>query len=439
MPGQESNELSERELDILKLVATGASNKEIARKLFISSNTVKVHLRNIFTKIGAASRTEAAMYAVRKGLVDESLVVSPEGTIKFPPGLEANTDLSSSTKPNNPTVIRYLGLFGAVLVTVLIITIAFTSGKLFPSNAPVIPTPTQRVQWFELPGLPTPRHGLAVVSYDNRIYAIGGASAQGSTNVVESYEPQANSWTELAEKPTAVSDICAGVLGGLIYVPGGRLSSGAPTTTMEIYDPSNNTWSSGTALPKPLSAYGLAVFEGQIYLFGGWDGNQILNEALMFDPGENAWTEIQPMPTARSYPAVVVSGNKIFVIGGWDGHQAISVNEVYLPDSTNPGSQWIQATALPAGRYGMAAVNLANIIFIIGGIGPENNLTTIAMIPEESLWGQIDNPLVQDWAFLGATNIGTRFYVLGGETKDGLSTQMWSYQTLFTISLPIVR
>ena len=66
----ELNQLSEREREILKLVATGATNQQIAGNLGISINTVKVHVRNIFGKIGAASRTEATLVAMRAGLVE---------------------------------------------------------------------------------------------------------------------------------------------------------------------------------------------------------------------------------------------------------------------------------------------------------------------------------------------------------------------------------
>ncbi len=61
--------LTERETDVLRLLALGKANKEIAAELFISETTVKTHVSNILMKLGVPSRTQAALYAVRIGLV----------------------------------------------------------------------------------------------------------------------------------------------------------------------------------------------------------------------------------------------------------------------------------------------------------------------------------------------------------------------------------
>lgn len=61
--------LTERELYVLRLVASGASNQEIAEKLCISINTVKSHLKNILEKLQLQNRTQAAAYALQHGLV----------------------------------------------------------------------------------------------------------------------------------------------------------------------------------------------------------------------------------------------------------------------------------------------------------------------------------------------------------------------------------
>ncbi len=61
--------LSERELEVLRLAAKGISNKDIAEQLFLSPRTVQVHLGNIFSKLGVASRTEAVLYGLKRGLL----------------------------------------------------------------------------------------------------------------------------------------------------------------------------------------------------------------------------------------------------------------------------------------------------------------------------------------------------------------------------------
>jgi DNA-binding NarL/FixJ family response regulator len=61
--------LSARETEILKLVAVGKSNSDVARELSLSENTVKFHLKNIMQKLSASNRTEAAIYAQREGII----------------------------------------------------------------------------------------------------------------------------------------------------------------------------------------------------------------------------------------------------------------------------------------------------------------------------------------------------------------------------------
>ena len=72
LPGKQTHlfdDLTPREIEVLKLVAEGKSNKEIAQALTISEKTVKNHINNIFSKLHVNDRSQAMLYAIRKGLV----------------------------------------------------------------------------------------------------------------------------------------------------------------------------------------------------------------------------------------------------------------------------------------------------------------------------------------------------------------------------------
>jgi DNA-binding NarL/FixJ family response regulator len=82
LPQPDAPGLTARELEILQLVAAGAANARIARKLWVTEQTVKFHLSNVYRKLGVANRTEASHYAHVNGLLEAPLpAVAARGSL----------------------------------------------------------------------------------------------------------------------------------------------------------------------------------------------------------------------------------------------------------------------------------------------------------------------------------------------------------------------
>lgn len=287
--------------------------------------------------------------------------------------------------------------------------------------------------------MPSARTRLAVVAYDDRLYAIGGESADGVTGAVERYDPAANTWETLLTKPLPVADIQAAVIGGKIYVPGGRTVSGELIKNLEIFDPGMNRWEQGADLPTALSAYTLTAFEGRLYLFGGWDGAQVTSLAYAFDPRLNSWTALTPMPTGREFAGAALAGGKIYVVGGKDGQARLMVVEVYSPDREGRENPWRSVAPMPAGRYGMGISSMADIIYVVGGQGQDDSpQTSLAYIPKEDVWKTFETPPVNFGSGLGLASSGGYLYAVGGKTGNTPLGDILAYQVVYTVGIPVI-
>ena len=443
--------LSAREQEILQLVATGASNKEISQQLYISINTVKVHLRNIYAKLEVSSRTEAAMWAVQHGLVDAGVpdVQGVEQGGGQSPDITSDVPLADDHRFQWANAIprRMLPWFvaGAAILLVLagigINWVWQSSQATATPDALTAASAIEQSRWQRLADMPTARAGLAAAAYDNLIYAIAGEGVNGPVSANERYDPQTDAWETLTPKPVPVADVHAGVIGGKIYIPGGRLANGGVTNVLAIYDPRSDAWTEGSPLPVALSAYALAAFEGRLYLFGGWDGEKYVDSVYGYAPTLDQWRSLPPMPTARGFAGAVAAGGKVFVIGGFDGQQALTTHEVYFPDREGGAAPlWEQAAPLPVGRYAMGVVSVADILYLIGGddeLG--NEFFSLVYFPQRDEWQPIESPFTHPVSFLGVTPFQPHLFVLGGRSRGEIVSQNLAYQAVYTISIPVVR
>ena len=406
--------LSERELEIAGLVATGGTNLQIARKLSISINTVKAHLANIFVKLDVQSRTELAMRAVEEGWVAAGQRVE---------GLERGIPLANST---------VVALLGVALTLIFLLVLAQLRS---PAKETVI-SPPETNRWSDLAPMSTARSRLGVVAHEGKIYAIGGETVRGVTGLVEIYDPTADKWHKGASKPTLVEDISAAVLRGKIYVPGGCTEAGGPLSIVEVYDPRSDGWEAVAPLPEPLCGYALAALEGRLYLFGGWNGGSYSAMVYRYDPDSDTWQAGTPLPSARGYSAAATMGSTIYLMGGYDGERLLSALEVYDPALEGEGTPpWRSKAPMSVGRAGLGAAVLGGSLYVIGGGWDQPIGYNEWYNLQENTWSRFEGPIFEPWRQGGVAALDTRLYLIGGWDGDYLDKAQ-VYQALYRIFIP---
>ena len=441
----EQTALSEREMEILRLVATGASNQEIARELVISVNTVKVHLRNIFDKLDVMSRTEATMVAVRQGWVHVPGQEAPAKVEQETPAEIQKEIPAAVTLPALPILERWPRISIAKRASLAAALVAAIAILLFPSvvsvksngglgsldpDQPFVINPSRpfTTRWHARAQMPTSRAHLAVTAWNDLIYAIGGVGNEGVSSKVEVYDPKTDTWASRRSKPTPVGFVSAGVIEGRIYVAGGVGTDNQVGRVLEVYDPAKDTWEERSPLPEGVASYGVAVLQGKLYLFGGWNGSKYLASVYRYDPGADRWETLPPIDRPRSLMGAAALGDLIYLVGGYDG-----VTELDTCDTYDPATGIIAHRAPMAQPRGdLAVIAVREYLYAIGGPMSGYLAFNERYDPRTDTWSRIETPIAGQWLGLGLALSSPYVYAVGGWNGSNLSTNE-AYQPLFIV------
>jgi DNA-binding CsgD family transcriptional regulator/N-acetylneuraminic acid mutarotase len=438
--------LSNRELDVIRCLAQGATNKDIASDLTISENTVKVHLRNIYTKLDVSSRTEATTAAMQQGYItlpgqedipatqtvqnfDRAPSVSmPDLT---PPDAvpasmqEITLEGPEKSSANPERRLPKLALIGIAILLALAAAL-YLGQRLLLSEENATgedvfsEVPIENTHWLESRPLPQPRANMAVASVGLDLYQIGGESTDGVDGSVQVFNNVDRIWRTGAEKPTAVADATAAELYGEIYVAGGRTADGLPTSAVEAYSPSQDAWRPVAPLPHPVTG-ALTLSDGAfLYLLGGTDGKTYLDETYAYDPAEDTWRPLPPLPQPGAFATGGTLTGKLIVVGGENDSGVLAACHLFDPAE----SAWSDCPDMLLARKNAGSAVLLNKLYVIGGTNDDGEITYSEMYdPDSQTWQVINTPMLSEstsWPQLGVGQIETRIFALGGRKGEEL-------------------
>lgn len=483
---RQENPLSEREMDVARLLATGASNGEIAHGLSISPHTVKVHLRNIFEKLGVNSRTEASMVLVQRGWIavqgvdpdeestDSYSVVEPKlrsaDDASKAPTEEAATQVIQPSQtlpepaplyhqPAVPSMWQRLYLLAGIIVTVL----SFFSANLFgdaqptpdllsDKGSPVIGKPAlaDTPRWTSRSPLFEPRSRMAVAQIGDKVFIIGGERPGGEiVSNVDMYDLSINEWSMSVPLPTPLANATATVLDNYVYVAGGSYSldpqeDGPPEISNILWrlslDPDEHTpvglWEEAGNLPAPLTGGAIIAAEEALYYIGGWNGQAMSSEVWRYVPSQGsdtniaAWDLVNHLELPRAFFGAVYFQEKIYIVGGHDGQRELDRADAYDPKA----GTWTRLPPLVTPRGGLTLATDNRSIFAFGG-GWDSSVTTHERFDlTTKLWSNFPSPVPGEWRHMAAFSFRNNLYLVGGWSGDYLDVHL-QYENLFTRTL----
>jgi DNA-binding CsgD family transcriptional regulator/N-acetylneuraminic acid mutarotase len=430
------DQLSERERQILALVAQGASNKEIASQLNISTNTVKVHLRNIFAKLGVRSRTGAMAAALAAGILD----TVPTGAQMAGSPAESAGQMVAEV----PVSQKLALLLGLIVLAALwlwpegtpVAVRAVAADPFFePGGISAYTQPSQQVgRWEQVGRLPQPRARMGAALWGRELFVIGGGGPGAAENSVQVVNVEDGVARTASPLPFPVSNVVAVALAGQIYVAGGMTQDGSVTDRLAVYDIAADSWGEGPRLPEPLCAYGAAASDGRLFVCGGWNGQSYVRACYALDAAAGRWERLSPLPSGRGHLAVTVAGGNLWAIGGFDGRRVLR-ESLWLPIGAASEGAWQRGPDLRVPRAGAAAAAISEAIYVLGGGWDRPVETGEKLEPGGQSWSPWPAPLAGQWRNLALVSDGSALYAVGG-WAGGYLDAIYRYQALYTLVLP---
>jgi len=274
--------------------------------------------------------------------------------------------------------------------------------------------------WSVGSNMPTARSEMTSTLLDGKIYVIGGIKFLGSTNKVEAYDINEDSWETLPDLPEKLNHIGIASDGERVFVSGGFLNMRQTdfVNTLYAYNVSKKTWTTLSDMPNTRGAHFMIFRDGQLHVIGGRQHTEVWSYTIASD----SWTKnkIAPIPELRDHINVLQDEKHLYIVGG---RQMGDVKtDCWKYDfQTN---QWTTFAKIPTPRGGQTATIINNQIHITGG----EDLITSTTYGEYNVYDlntqtwHIKDNLPTPRHGLTSEMYEGKWYIIGGGKKAGVKT-----------------